>query len=116
MNTQSNHAGIGHWRNQRLSSIVLVPLTLWLLWAVTQLAGADYATALEFFSSTVQKVFAIAFIAVVAYHAQMGIQVVCEDYVYPLWLQAALIWLTRIAVTAGLALTIYALFNLPAGV
>jgi succinate dehydrogenase / fumarate reductase membrane anchor subunit len=117
-NTQSTegHGGIGHWWYQRLSSVILIPLTIWLLWAISQLAGADYAAALGFFASPIQKGFAIAYIGVVAYHAQTGVQVVCEDYVYPPWFQSTLIWLTKIGVTVGFLLTGYALFNLPAGI
>ena len=111
----SPHGGIGHWRSQRLSAVLLLPLTTWLLWAVTQLAGADYAAALGFFSSAWQKGFTMALIGLAAFHAQIGIQVVCEDYLYPPWLQSMAIWLTRTGVTAGFLLTVYALLTLPAG-
>ena len=109
------HPGLGHWWYQRLSSVILIPLTIWLLYAISQLAGADYATALEFFSSPWQKGFAMAYIGMVAYHAQTGVQVVCEDYIYPPWFQSTLIWLTKIAVTLGFLVTVYALIKLPAG-
>jgi succinate dehydrogenase / fumarate reductase membrane anchor subunit len=112
---QATHGGVGHWWYQRLSSVILIPLTIWLLWAITQLAGADYAGALAFFASPLQKGFAIAYIGMVAYHAQTGIQVVCEDYIYPPWFQSLLIILTKVAVTVGFLATVYALFNLPAG-
>jgi len=87
-----------------------------MLWAVTQLAGADYAAALVFFTSPLQKIFVAALIGIIGFHAQIGIQVVAEDYVSPDWLQAALIWLTRIGLTLGFVLSVYAVFNLPAGI
>jgi succinate dehydrogenase / fumarate reductase membrane anchor subunit len=112
---QGSHGGIGHWWQQRLSSILLIPFTVWFLWAGTRLAGAGYESALQFFSHSFQKGMAIAMIGLIAFHAQIGIQVICEDYVYPPWLQSALIWLIRISCIVGFLLTAYALFNLPAG-
>ncbi len=109
------HRGVVHWRQQRLSALILIPLTIWLLWAITRLAGADYAVALEFFSQPLQKGFAIALIALIAFHAQIGIQVICEDYVGPPRFQSSLIWLTRIGCAGGFVLSVYALLNLPAG-
>ena len=49
--SSAKHGGLGHWKSQRISSVLLVPLILWLLWAFTQLAGADYAAAAAFFRS-----------------------------------------------------------------
>jgi len=112
---ETSHGGIGHWWQQRLSSLLLIPLTLWLLWAGVQLTGVDHATALQFFASPLQKGMAILLIALIAFHAQIGIQVICEDYIYPPWFQSTLIWLTRIACAAGFLLTVFVLFNLPAG-
>lgn len=108
-------SGVGHWWYQRLSSVLLIPLTVWVLYAITQLAGADYAAALAFFDSPLQKGLAIAYIGLVAYHAQTGVQVVCEDYLYPPWFQKSAIYLTKVAVTLGFAAVVYALMNLPAG-
>ena len=115
--TQGNdsHGGVGHWWQQRLSSLVLIPMTIWLLWAGISLTGASYETALYFFSNPFQKFMAILFIAISAFHAQIGIQVICEDYIYPLWLQNTLIWLTRIACLVGFALAAYALLSLSTG-
>ena len=108
------HRGVVHWRQQRLSALMLIPLTAWLLWAITRLAGADYVTTLEFFSRPVQKGLAITLIALIAFHAQIGIQVICEDYVGPPRFQSSLIWLNRIGCAGGFVLTVYALLNLPA--
>ena len=113
--SDTTHRGVTHWWQQRLSALILIPLTIWLLWATTLLSGADYVTALEFFSRPVQKGFAMSLIAVIAFHAQIGIQVICEDYIEPPWFQSTLIWLTRIGCLAGFLLTVYALLNLPGG-
>lgn len=109
------HGGLGHWWQQRLSSILLIPASLWLLWAGSTLAGADFETARAFFSSPVQAGMGIFLIGLVAFHAQIGIQVICEDYIYPPWFQSLLIWLTRIACAGGFLLIAYALITLAKG-
>ncbi len=112
--TEASQGGVGHWWQQRLSALLLIPLTAWLLWAATRLAGAEYNLALEFFNHPFQKGMAMALIAIIAFHAQTGIQVICEDYIQPQWLQTTLIWLTRVACFAGFGLSVFALLNLPA--
>jgi len=111
----ASHGGIGHWWQQRLSALLLIPMTIWFLWAGTRLAGVEYTVALEFFSHPFQKGMAMVLIGLIAFHAQIGIQVICEDYIEPPWLQSTLIWLTRSACLAGFGLTVFALLKLPAG-
>jgi succinate dehydrogenase / fumarate reductase membrane anchor subunit len=114
MSNQSQD-GVGHWWQQRLSSLLLIPLTIWLLWAGINLAGVGYNLALEFFNSAFQKGMAMSLIGLIAFHAQIGIQVICEDYIQPPWFQSTLIRLTQLACLAGFGITVYALLNLPAG-
>jgi succinate dehydrogenase / fumarate reductase membrane anchor subunit len=109
------HSGVQHWKVQRVSSILLIPLTLWLLWAIVSLAGADYTSAREFFGNPLHVSMAVLMSGVMFYHAQLGIQVVCEDYVYPPRLSSALIWLTRIACLGGFIATLYAMFAVSPG-
>ena len=35
--------GVGHWWMQRLTAVALVPLLLWFVASLVQLAGVDYA-------------------------------------------------------------------------
>jgi succinate dehydrogenase / fumarate reductase, membrane anchor subunit len=103
--------GSSHWLWLRLSSVILVPLTLWVLWTVIRVAGADYADAIDFIGHPFNAGMALLTTAVVAHHAQSGIQVICEDYVaQPL--QSLLIWLTRMACLAGLVLVGWATWTI----
>lgn len=110
-NTNQEHGGLGHWLWQRVSSVALIPLGAWLIWAGTRMAGADYAAASQFFSQPIQAGMAILLTAVMAFHAQSGIQVICEDYIVQPW-QSLLIWLTRIGCLAGLALVVFAMLRI----
>ena len=109
------HGGLHHWKTQRISSVLLIPLSLWLLWVIVSMAGADFTTARQFLTQPLHAVMAVLMSAVMFYHAQLGIQVVCEDYVNPPWLQSALIRITRIACLGGFAATLYAVYKVALG-
>ena len=74
--------GTHHWWLERLTSIALIPLSLWLICAALHLNGADRAGVVEFFSSPVHTVFAVLLISIVYYHSSLGLQVVIDDYVH----------------------------------
>ena len=40
----SAHDGAHHWWMQRLSAVILVPLSLWFAVSIASMAGADYLT------------------------------------------------------------------------
>ncbi len=74
--------GTGHWWAQRLSSLALIPLTLWFCAAVVSISGADHATFAAWVGSPVVAGLLILLIAATFYHAYLGLQVVIEDYVH----------------------------------
>lgn len=74
--------GVHHWWMQRLTAIALVPLTLWFVVSVAGLAGMDHATAAAWIGSPPVTVLLVLLIAATLWHAQLGVQVVIEDYVH----------------------------------
>lgn len=74
--------GAEHWWWQRLTAVALVPLGLWFVIAVITLVGAGYAEARAWVGAPLNMVLLIAFTAALLHHAQLGLQVVIEDYVH----------------------------------
>jgi succinate dehydrogenase / fumarate reductase membrane anchor subunit len=72
--------GTGHFWHQRLTSLLLVPLVLWLGFSLAAMP-VDHATLVEWIRQPLVTVALVLLIAVVFYHAQLGLQVVIEDYV-----------------------------------
>ena len=70
-----------HWKMQRLSSIALLPLTLWFIIAVASRATADYTAVSQWISEPLTISLLTLFIIIGCQHAILGIQVVLEDYV-----------------------------------
>jgi succinate dehydrogenase / fumarate reductase membrane anchor subunit len=73
--------GVDHWWWQRISSIALVPLSLWFVISVIRLAGADLETLVNWLDNPVPAVLFILLIVATFYHGALGLQVVIEDYV-----------------------------------
>jgi len=74
--------GTGHWWSQRLTSLALVPLSLWFMISLAAMAGADHATVVAWIGSPTVAGLLILLVTVTFYHAYLGLQVVIEDYVH----------------------------------
>jgi len=96
--------GVHHWWAQRLTAIALIPLVVWFAISLVMMSGADYGTVRAWIGSPIVMVLLILTIAVGLHHAQLGIQVVIEDYVHSDGWKLALIVAVRfLAVFFGLA-------------
>jgi len=91
----SARAGSGHWWAQRLTSIALVPLTLWFICAAVRLEGASRVDVAEWMGSPLVIVLMISLVLATFYHLQLGLQVVIEDYVHHEWLRLGSILLIK---------------------
>jgi len=77
----SERHGAGEWTAERLSSLILVPLTLWGLWTGFTLSGAGYDAALDWFRAPVNAVLLAVTLLVSVWHMQMGLKVIVDDYI-----------------------------------
>lgn len=73
--------GASHWLTERLTSIALVPLGLWAIWAVLRVAPQGYAGAVDLLRNPFHATMAVLFLAVSVQHMHAGMRVVIEDYV-----------------------------------
>jgi succinate dehydrogenase / fumarate reductase membrane anchor subunit len=77
----SARGGTHHWWMQRVTSIALLPLTLWFVFSAASLAGKSYGVTTDWIGHPFNAVLLLATIGLSFYHAAIGIQVVLEDYV-----------------------------------
>lgn len=106
----SARAGTHHWWMQRLTAIALVPLTLWFVIAFIGLAAGDYPSAISWFASPLNVALLLALVIALFYHAQLGMQVIIEDYLHTAWLKmATLVLLNFVMALLALAAIIAAL-------
>jgi succinate dehydrogenase / fumarate reductase, membrane anchor subunit len=74
--------GVHHWWVQRLTSIALVPLTIWFVVSLVSLPSFEHVTVLTWMAHTWTALLLILFILVATWHSQLGVRVVVEDYVH----------------------------------
>jgi succinate dehydrogenase / fumarate reductase, membrane anchor subunit len=77
----SAKSGVRHWWLQRLTSIALVPLTVWFTVSLLSLPAMDHVTVVSWMAQSWNALLLILFVGVATYHSQLGVQVVVEDYI-----------------------------------
>jgi succinate dehydrogenase / fumarate reductase membrane anchor subunit len=78
----SAHEGSGHWLQQRATAVSNLFLMLWLMWTVVHARGFDYAQITAFLQNPFNAILMILAAISFCWHAQLGTQVVVEDYVH----------------------------------
>jgi succinate dehydrogenase / fumarate reductase membrane anchor subunit len=82
--------GLRHWWVQRLTAVALMLLTPWFIYLVLGLIGADQFTVRTAIAQPLNATLLLAFVFALFWHAQLGLQVVVEDYVHVPWLEISL--------------------------
>ena len=78
----STREGVHHWWAQRMSAVALLPLSLWFVYSLISLTGSDYETFRAWAGEFGNSVFLVLLVVTMFHHAQLGLQVVIEDYVH----------------------------------
>lgn len=74
--------GVRHWWQQRLTSIALVPLTVWFVVSLLALPSLGHATLVAWMSQSSTALLLILLVLTAAWHSQLGVRVVVDDYVH----------------------------------
>lgn len=78
----SAHEGTHHWIMQKITSIAMIPLVIWLIISIIGLQGASYAEFTAWMAQPANAVMMILLIITSIYHAVLGNQVIIEDYIH----------------------------------
>jgi succinate dehydrogenase / fumarate reductase membrane anchor subunit len=81
--------GVHHWVAQRVTSIALLPLTIWFVIAAIGLMGAPHAAVAEWIARPWNAVLLLLTAGIGFYHMAYGLQVILEDYINQEWLRMA---------------------------
>ena len=92
--------GTHHWWAQRLTAVALIPLGIGFMAVMIALVGSEYAAAREALAHPVAAALWILFTIALFHHAQLGLQVVVEDYVHSRGLKIAGIMAVKFAALA----------------
>ncbi|MEZ5669329.1 MAG: succinate dehydrogenase, hydrophobic membrane anchor protein [Alphaproteobacteria bacterium] len=104
--------GTAHWWAQRVTAIALVPLVVWYVASLVTLIGADRARVVEWLQSPFAAIASVLLILAVFHHAQLGLQVVIEDYVHKSWTKHTLLLLAKFGSAVLAATAIFAVLKI----
>ena len=111
----SAKTGTSHFVNQRLTATALVLLGIWFLVFVVSLLGADYVTATEAVSRPWNAVLLVGFLIATFWHAQLGLQVVLEDYIHHSLLALVVQTAVRFIAVLGAIISVFAVARIALG-
>ena len=107
-----SHTGTGHFWHERLTSVALIPLTLWFGYAILGLTNASLVAAISFLAHPVNALLMAAFVFISLYHIKLGLQVIIDDYVHATGKKIFLLMLVRFAVFATGTACLFALLRI----
>ena len=108
-------SGVHHWWMQRLTSLALVPLSIWFVASLLFLPGFDHLTVIAWIARGWTALLLMLFILSSAWHSNLGLQVIIEDYVHDeRWKLFTLMANTFFAFAVGLA-AVFAILKLSFG-
>jgi len=108
--------GTGHFVIQRLTATALVPLSVWFLIFLLSLVGADHAAASAAVAKPWNAILLVGFLIAAFWHAQLGMQVVLEDYVHNSLLALAAQTFVRFVAVLGAIVSVFAVARIALGI
>lgn len=97
--------GIKHWKYSRVSSILLIPLTIWFVAFFSKNFGMPFEQVASSLSTPFNSFMMLTFITATIFHLQQGLQVIIEDYVYKrVWINLNLIFCGSLFVVSIISL------------
>jgi succinate dehydrogenase / fumarate reductase membrane anchor subunit len=87
---------------QRLTSVALIPLTIWFLVALIRITSAPYLTAADFMARPFNAIVFLLFIWAAVVHMKIGVMEIVDEYIHSEALKITIKLLnTCFAVTIG---------------
>ena len=108
----ASHSGTGHFWRERVTSVALIPLSLWFAYAMLGLAGTTEVAMLQFLAHPWNALLMAGFVAISLYHAGLGLQVVIDDYVHTAGTKIFLLILVRAFVWVLIGICWFALIRI----
>lgn len=91
----SAKSGAHHWLAQRLTALILIPLTVWFVASLIAMPFHNYEHVIAWMSGTFNAAGLLIMIVAALYHAALGLQVVYEDYIHRESFKTAMVLLTK---------------------
>ena len=104
--------GVGHWWWQRVTAVLLIPLTLWFVYSLlSQVINGDHESTVMWLSAPVPALLMVLMVVSLFYHAKLGVQVIIEDYVNAECLKIFLLLLNSFLMVAMALVCLFAIIK-----
>jgi succinate dehydrogenase / fumarate reductase membrane anchor subunit len=112
----SSGASVAHWWHQRLTAVALIPLGLWLAFAVLGIDLGSRAALVGWIAEPLHAILLGLLAIAGAYHSWLGVRVVLEDYVPDAGRLRVSLGLSLVAHLVAVAVCLYAILRIAFGV
>ena len=107
--------GTRHWWMQRVTALALIPLAIWFVAGVVALLGKDHAAFTAWVKNPLSATLLVLLVAATFHHAQLGLQVVIEDYVHREGAKIAAILVVKFAAVVLAGIGIFSVLRIAFG-
>lgn len=105
-------SGVSHWKWQRISALLLIPLTFWLLFSLLRVMGVEYAQARDWVTQSHVTALLLVWLVAAVVHAVLGMEVILEDYISHLKTRKAVISIVKTILYLALLLAVTAIVRM----
>lgn len=112
MSSGNAKAATRHFKHQRMSAILLVPLVLWFVITIAMQSGASHAEMTAFLSQPINAVLMGLCIVIGLFHFALGLEAVIDDYIQGRVLYRLCYFLNRLFAFAAAAAGVGALVKI----
>jgi succinate dehydrogenase / fumarate reductase membrane anchor subunit len=103
--------GAGHWISERITSIALAPLAIWMVYGILRLAAGDYGFAVHWVQSPLNATLVVLTFAIGFWHMHAGVRVVVEDYIHKTLTKTALLLINLFVCGFAGALAVFSILK-----
>lgn len=107
--------GVHHWWMQRVTSIALIPLTLWFFGSLLCLGSLEFEAVRQWLALPWHALGVVLMLLTLVYHSQLGLQVVVEDYVHHHGLKLVTLITIKFAHVLAAAIGVFAVLKVAFG-
>lgn len=78
---ENSKSAVTHWWHQRLTSLIMLPLLIWLMFFIQINNNKDFDAFLRSLTQPFNLIAIILFTITAFYHGMLGMRVIIEDYI-----------------------------------
>ena len=106
------HSGISHWKVQRISAIINIPLIIWFIISIISLRDYSFNENINWLKQPINCILISLMLTSVFYHSSLGLQVVIEDYISEIKIRKFFIFFSKMSLFFLFAISIGSMINI----